>query len=115
MMREKPFAILSFVIKPLLICLIVIGVFSLVYLRSGFLKLEYGLSELDQKKMNYLKERKMLLAEKTSLLSFAKFEGDFNGKEGFILPDRLKVVHLSKQKDYAPYKASLEKKQLAEP
>jgi hypothetical protein len=101
--------------KPLLVCLIVLGVFSLVYLRSGFLKLEYGLSELEQKKMNYLKERKMLLAEKTSLLSFAKFEGDFNGKEGFVLPDRLKVVHLSKQKNYASYKASLEKKQLAEP
>jgi hypothetical protein len=57
----------------------------------------------------------MLLAEKSSLLSFAKFEGDFNGKEGFILPDRLKVVHLSRQKTYASYKASLEKKQLAEP
>ena len=51
MMREKPFAILSFAIKPLLICLIVVGVFSLVYLRSGFLRLEYGLSELEQKKM----------------------------------------------------------------
>ena len=115
MMREKPFAILSFAIKPLLICLIVIGVFSLVYLRSGFLRLEYGLSEIEQKKMHYLKERKMLLAEKTSLLSFAKVEGDFNGKEGFVLPDRLKVVHLSRQKTYASYKASLEKKQLAEP
>jgi hypothetical protein len=115
MMRNRPFAILSFAIKPLLVCLIVLGVFSLVYLRSGFLRLEYGLSELEQKKMKYLKERKMLLAEKTSLLSFAKFEGDFNGKEGFVLPDRLKVVHLSKQKNYASYKASLEKKQLAEP
>ena len=115
MIRNRPFAILSFAIKPLLVCLIVVGIFSLVYLRSGFLRLEYGLSELEQKKMNYLKERKMLLAEKTSLLSFAKFEGDFNGKEGFVLPDRLKVVHLSKQKNYASYKASLEKKQLAEP
>ena len=115
MMRKNPFVILSFVIKPLLICLIVVGIFSLVYLRSGFLRLEYDLSELEQKKMNYLKERKMLLAEKTSLLSFAKFEGDFNGKEGFVLPDRLKVVHLSKQKNYASYKTSLEKKQLAEP
>jgi len=115
MMRGKSFAILSFAIKPLLICLIVVGIFGLVYLRSGFLKMEYGLSELEHKKMTYLKERKMLLAEKTSLLSFAKFEGDFNGKEGYILPDRLRVVHLSKQKNYAPYKASLEKKQLAEP
>jgi len=78
MMREKPFAILSLAIKPLLLCLIVFGVFSLVYLRSGFLRLEYGVSELEHKKMTYLKERKMLLAEKTSLLSFAKFEGDFN-------------------------------------
>ena len=115
MMRRRPFTILSFVIKPLLIGLIVVGIFGLVYLRSGFLRLEYGLSDLEQKKMDCLKERKMLLAEKTSLISFAKFEGDFNGNEGFILPDRLKVVHLSKQKNYLPYKASLEKKQLAEP
>jgi hypothetical protein len=110
MKQTRHYTILSFVVKPFLIGLIVIGVFGLVYLRSGFLKLEYSLSDLEQKKMHCLKERKMLLAERISLVSFAKFEGNFDGREGFVIPDRLKVIHMSTQKRYLPYKASLERK-----
>jgi hypothetical protein len=80
MMRQKPFAILSFVIKPLL-RLIGLRIQSR-YLRSGFLRLEYGLSALEQKK-KLPEARGRYAAEKISL-PFAKFEGDFNGKEGLI-------------------------------
>jgi hypothetical protein len=77
--------------------------------------MEYSLSELENKKMNCLNERKTLLAEKTSLLSFANFQGDFSGHGGYVLPDRVKVRYIGKQERFLPYKASLENKQLTEP
>jgi hypothetical protein len=36
-------------------------------------------------------------------------------QEGFVLPDRLKVVHIGKQVRSLPHQASLKQKQLAEP
>jgi hypothetical protein len=108
-------SIFSFVVKPLLILLLIVGIFGLVYLRSNFLTLEYSFGELEKKRVNCLKEQKMLLAEKTSLLSFAKLESSRGSTGGFVLPDRVKVIHVSKEKRYLPYKASLERSQLAEP
>jgi len=102
--------ILSCIFKPLLILLLIFGAFSLVYLRSSFLKLEYSLGDLEKRKMDCLKERKILLAEKTGLLSFAKLEVSQSENESFILPDRVKVIHLSKEKRDLPQRASLEKR-----
>jgi hypothetical protein len=103
---------LSFIFKPLFIALLLFGVFSLVYLRSSIMTLEYTLGELEKTKMNYLRERKMLLAEKISLLSFEKVEASLSGSQGFVFPNRVRVIHLNKQKGSLPYKASLEKRQL---
>ncbi len=113
-MYRKGINIFSFILKPFLIAFLIVCVFSVVYLRSSCLKLEYSLGDLEKRKMNCLRERKMLLAEKTSLLSFAKLEASEDGSEGFVLPDRVKVVHIDKQKRQLPYKASLESRQLAE-
>ena len=107
--------ILSFLIKPLLVALLVFGVFGLVYLRSSFVRLEYTVGDLENKKTNCLRDRKMLLAEKTSLLSFAKLEESPDASDGFVLPDRIKVIHVDKQNRSLPYKASLERRQLTEP
>jgi hypothetical protein len=107
--------ILSFFLKPLLVLLLISGVFGVVYLRSSVMKLEYSIGELEKKKVDYLKERKMLLAQKTSMLSFEKLEASFGNRQGFVLPDRVKVIHVDKQKRYLPRKTSLEKRQLAEP
>jgi hypothetical protein len=106
--------IFSFIVKPLLIGLLIFGIFGLVYLRSSFVKLEYSVSDLENKKTNCLRERKMLLAEKTSLLSFAKLEEEPGASDGFVLPDRIKVIHVDRQKRSLPYKASLERRQLTE-
>jgi len=107
--------IVSFILKPLCIALLLFGVFGLVYLRSSVLTLEYTLGDLEKKKMDYLRERKMLLAQKTSLLSFEKVEASFSNSSGFVFPDRIRVIHVKKQKGSLPYKASLERKQLTEP
>jgi len=102
--------ILSCIIRPLLVGILIFGVFGLVYLRSSFVKLEYSVGDLEKKKTSCLRERKMLLAEKTSLLSFAKLEESPGAGGNFVLPDRIKVVHVDKQNRSLPYRASLERR-----
>ena len=108
-------SVLSFLLKVFVVCLLITGVFSIICLRSSFVKLEYRLGALEQKKVECLRERKMLLAQKTSLLSLEKLEVSLNKTEEFILPDRVKVIHVDKKKQYLPKRASLERRQLAEP
>ena len=108
-------SVFSFLLKVFMVSLLIAGVFSIICLRSSFVKLEYRLGTLEQKKVECLKERKMLLAQKTSLLSLEKLEASLNTTEEFILPDRIKVIHVDKKKQYLPKRASLERRQLAEP
>jgi hypothetical protein len=115
MIRKTRTNLGTFLLRPLLITLLLVGVFGLVYLRSNFMTLEYSLGELEKKKMQCLRDRKMLFAEKTSQLSFARLESSADDREGFILPDRLKVVHVTKGSRSLPHQASLKQKQLAEP
>ncbi len=99
--------IFSIILRPLLIALLLVGVFGLVYLRSSVMTLEYSLGDLEKTRRNYLRERKMLLAEKTSLLSFERVEASLSRSRGFVLPDRIKVIHVKNRKETLPYKASL--------
>ncbi len=115
MMRRKRVGLLSFIFKSFLVLLLIVCVFGIVKLRSDFLKLEYSIGELENKKTNALKERKLLLAERTNILSFAKIATAQPSEEGFIIPDRIKVISTDKNKKYMPYRASLEKKYLNEP
>jgi hypothetical protein len=106
--------IFSIILRPLLIALLIVGVFGLVYLRSSVMTLEYSLGDLEKTRRNYLRERKMLLAEKTSLLSFERVEASLSRSHGFVLPDRIRVIHVKNRKETLPYNASLERK-LPEP
>jgi len=101
---------LTFIFNLLFVAILIGGVFSLVYLKSSVMKLEYTLGDLEKTKMNYLRERKTLLAEKTRLLSVEKFEASLDGNPNFVFPDRIRVIHLKKQKGYLPHKASLERR-----
>jgi len=111
MMHKGRRTVLSFISKPFLILFLVSCAFGLVYLRSNFLTLEYSVGDLEKKKAQYLKENKLLLAERTGLLSFARLEASRNDGEAFVMPDRLKVIYIDKQKGYLPHKASLKVKQ----
>lgn len=99
------------ILKLFIVVLLMFGMFGIVYLRSGVMKIEYTIGALEKTKMNYLKERKMLIAEKTSLLSFEKIEASLNSKQDFILPDRIMVIHVKKEERGSPYKTvTVEKK-----
>jgi len=108
-------SIVSFVFRAFLVILLIIGGFAVVYLRSSFIKLEYSVASLEKEKTSCLKERKMLLAQKSGFLGFEKLGTSLNKDQKFIIPDRLRVIHVQKAERYLPHKASLESRALAEP
>lgn len=112
---DKNRFLFSCILKPFIIVLLMFGMFGIVYLRANVTKLEYTIGALEKTKMNYLKERKMLLAEKTSLLSFEKIEASLSRSQGFVMPDRVRVIHVKRNDGISPYKtATVENKQMAE-
>lgn len=98
---------LSFIVKSLCIVLLVFGLFGIVWLRSEILRLEYSIADLEKKKMEYLKEKRMLFAEKARLLSFEMISASLG--EEFVFPDRTRVIHVKKQRGVEPHKVLLKK------
>jgi hypothetical protein len=109
MSRKRSLDLCALIFKPFLVCLLIAGVFALVYTRSGVMKLEYRLADLEKKKALCLRERNMLFAEKTSLLSFAKMETDAGNEDSYILPDRVRVIYVDRNKKTLSRKVSLER------
>jgi len=107
--------VISFLVKPFSIALLLVCMFSLVWLRSHVVQVEYKLSELEKKKEMCLKERRLLFAEKASLLSFERVEASLRKDHRFVFPKKVNVIHMKKEKGSLPYQTSLRKKQVAEP
>lgn len=83
------------VLRPLSVLALICAIFSLVWIRSGVVSLEYKLSSLDKKKQTLLRENKLLAAERANLMSVERFETAAAG--GFSMPDRIRVVHVGKR------------------
>ena len=109
---------LSFLYKPLFVALMLLGLFSLIWLRSHVVKTAYDLRNLEVKKMEALKNMKMLLAERAKLMSLEKVNASFQGKiqdgtvyaNNLVFPDRVRVVHIKRNSKTEAYKASLDLK-----
>jgi hypothetical protein len=111
--RKK--SLMSFIFKPICITVLLVGHFNLVWLKSHVLNLEYSIGVLEKMKVDHIKERRLLLAEKAGLQSLERLEASATESRNFIFPDRVKVIHVKKQKGPLPHKVSLEKKQLVAP
>ena len=72
--------------------------------------MEYTISELQNKKLDRLREAKVLMAERASLLSMQKVEKTAVRPLGLVFQDRTRVVYVKERKS-GPYRASLETKQ----
>ncbi len=105
----------SFILRLLCVTLLLVGQFSLVWLKSHVLNLEYNISILEKMKANYIKERRLLLAERAGLQSLEKLGASAVGNDSLIFPDRVRVIHVKKNKGSLPHKASFGKKQLVAP
>ena len=107
---------LSFLYKPLFVVLMLLGLFSLIWLRSHVVKTAYDLRNLEVKKMEALKDMKMLLAERAKLMSLDKVNVSFKGKiqdgtvyaNNLVFPDRVRVVHIKRNSKKEAFNASLE-------
>jgi hypothetical protein len=117
MMRRPYNDFLEFMYKPLCIIILLFGLFSMVWLRSGVVSISYDLRNLEEKKMDALKDMKMLLADRSKVMSLANIgtsmqrqdNGDYKRvNSGYVFPDRVNVIHVKRRTDTETYKASLE-------
>lgn len=121
MMHRPNNDFLEFMYKPLCIVLLLFGLFGMVWLRAGVVSISYDLRNLEEKKMEALKDMKMLLADRSKVISLANISstlqsqgqrqdnGDYKRvSSGYVFPDRVKVIHVKKRTGTETYKASLE-------
>lgn len=119
MMHRPNNDFLEFMYKPLCIVLLLFGLFGMVWLRAGVVSISYDLRNLEEKKMEALKDMKMLSAERSKVISLANISSTLRSQgqdkgdcklvsSGFVFPDRVKVIHIKKHKGPETYKASLE-------
>jgi len=111
--RKKNLA--SLIFRPLCIILLLVGQFGLVWLKSHVISLEYNIGILEKVKADQIKERRLLLAEKAGLQSLERLGASSADNSDFIFPDRVKVIHVKRQKGVLPHNVSLEKKEMVAP
>ncbi len=107
---------LSLLYKPLMVACLLLGLFGLIWLRSSIVAVNYEIHNLEEKKMGALTDMKLLLADRAKLMSLAKIDtslrstaaNDRYADNGYIFPDRIKVVHVKRSKGVAPYDVSLD-------
>ena len=95
--------------KAISVLLIVMFVFSLVWLRASVTSLEYKLSSLETMKMEALRDQKSLVAQKAGLMSLARVEKADLAGVGLSFPERKRVVYVKAGDFKGTYKASYTK------
>jgi hypothetical protein len=89
-----------------IIAVIIMLVFSVVWIRSSVVSLEYQLSSLEIKKKELMRDAKMLGAQRTGLLTLNRFERVASSEGGLMFPDRMKVVYVKNQRERGALTAS---------
>ncbi len=84
-------------VKPFCVFLIIMGVFSLVLLRSSIKSLEYRLGTLQEKEVNLRKECRNLTSHKDVLLSLANIDDIAKNELGFVIQDRDKTIFVKER------------------
>lgn len=101
--------IFFFLIKPLCIVLLLFLNFGLIWLKSNVISLEYNISNLEKRKEECLRERKLLFAEKANLQSFETVNSSFSEDYGFVFPNRVRVIHVKRKSVPLPYSVSMKR------
>jgi len=115
MRRSKKSSMLSWTYKPLCFALVLFSLFGLVWLRSGVTTAAYSIRDLEDRRTVALKEMKTLMAERSKLMALSNIDlpnqGQAQGEKklvsgGYVFPDRVKVIHVTRTKGPEAYKAS---------
>lgn len=88
---------MSYLIKPSLIVFILLGIFSLVWLRSSIIAVEYEIGTLDAEKAKAVRQKKALIAKRASALSMGEIGSRGMKLAGMGYPDRKRVVYVKKE------------------
>lgn len=104
-MRHRKSRMIS-TLKALSILILVISVFTVVWLRSSVTSLEYKLSNLEKIKTEALRNQKALVAQKAGLMALTRVEKTDLAGLGFSFPERKRVVYVKGSDVQGPYKAS---------
>ncbi len=82
-----------------------IGVFSLVWLRTALVNLKYGLSNLENQKLELIRMGKLIDAEKAKVYSVEQVEESAK-QLGMKVVKRENIIYVKRVADAAPYKVS---------
>lgn len=104
-MRRVKKSFFSAIARPLLVFMVILSAFTIVWIRSTVVSLEYSINNLEKKKMQAMRESKLLAAEKANLLSIEKLEKV--ASNSFVIPDRVKVVQVKQAGIKEPQKVAL--------
>ena len=94
-------------LKPVSMLILLFMIFGIVWLRSSVVSLEYSLSNLEEKKSELMREKKVLAAEQANLLYIGRLQSVASNGTGFEFPDRVRVVYVNSSGKNDIYKASL--------
>lgn len=106
--------VVSLIATPLCAVLLLTGLFGLIWLRSSIITVAYDLRTLEEQKMESLKEAKILLAERAKLVSVDKITASFRGagpadgraSSDNIFSNRVRVIHVKRNRPQEPLKAA---------
>ncbi len=101
--KNKKWGLLKF---GFFLCLF-LGVFSLIWLRTTVVNLEYELSHLGKQKTDLIREGKIILAKRANAYSIENIEKVAIHELGMDLPEREKVFFVTRAAGAAPYKVSI--------
>lgn len=84
-----------------------VSIFTLVWLRTAVLNLEYGVSQLQKQKNSAIKDKKLLSAERAGFYSMKNIEETAMKDLGMSLPEREKVFFVKRIPAAGPYGVSI--------
>jgi hypothetical protein len=95
--------VLVSLLKPVLVFILLTGVFGLVWLRSSIISIEYDIGDLERQKAATIAEAQLLRAELSALTSIREVE---ERRLALAFPDRQRVIYVKRDHGGGPYTAS---------
>ena len=81
--------------------------FATIWLKAEVINLKYDLGEMDRKRTELVREKKMVTAQRASFYSTEKIEGIAVNRLGMIAPVRQNVYYVKRTQAAGLYKASM--------
>jgi len=97
----------SYFITPFLVLICLLEVFALIDLRAKIQKVEYNIGRLEKEKTSAIRERKILMAKRASVLSVKEVQAMGVERGGLYFPDRRKVFYVSRESQGEVYSISI--------